>query len=311
MPFTPIDLSITEVLETDFITDFRIITNANFAVLKASFEDLVNTLEISSSGVTIGTATPIASITTNVLVMQTTGFQFKKTGPVATIASLTKNGSNQSVLNVDILTVDLTSTFGGLLTANSLAITNAATFSGTSTFNGVVKINSGFRSSYESVPVTASINATLGETTVTLTKTSRKDIYLTIKLDISLISGTTIDGAWTSPYLNVYLDFDATNPPEQGQEFSFHIVDITNAADASVLTALNVASKILRIIPGVNQDTTNDIYLNGGSTANTEKLQTTIAALKRYGHDASLIYHIDSSNDDRLIVKSLVNLSFV
>ena len=308
MPFTPIDLSITEVLETDFITDFRIITNANFAVLKASFEDLVNTLEISSSGATIGTATPVSSITTDVLVMQSTGFQFKKTGPVATIASLTKNGSNQSVLNVDILTVDLTSTFGALLTADSLAITNASTFSGTTNFNAPAKFNSAFVSSYENVTGNASINGTIGETTITLTSTSRRDIYLTAKLDISLISGTTIAGAWTSPYLDVYIDFDATNPPVQGQEFTFHIVDITNAANTSVLTSLNVANKVLRLVPNVNQNSSNDIYINGGSATNEDKIQTIASELAQYGHCASLIYHIDSSTNDRLIVKSLFAL---
>ena len=311
MPFTQVDLAITEVLETDFITDFRIITNANFNILKSAFEDLINGLEIDSSGITIGTSTPINSITTDVLVMQSTGFQFNKTGPVAQIASLTKNGSDQSVLNIDILQVDTISTFGGLVTAESLAITNASTFSGQVNLNGVTKVNSAFISSYESVPVTASEDSNNALATINLTSTSRQDIYVTLKLDSSLIVGTTIQAAWSGAYMKILLDFDATNPPAVGQTFNIHIVDIVNSADTSVLATLNAEPKTLWILPGVNNAVAADIYLNGGTTPTSVKIEAEPGTntLVKYGHCASLVYHIDATTQDRLVVNSLHNFS--
>lgn len=309
MPFTPVDLAITEVLETDFITDFRIISNANFSILKAAFEDLVNNLEIDANGITIGTSTPINSITTDVLVMQSTGFQFNKTGPILTIASLTKNGSDQSVFNVDILTVDATSNFGELLTADSLSITNAATFNDTATFNGVLEAKSGVISSHENVPLTASLVGSNGEATLTLTSTSREDIYVTLSLDTTLISGTTIAGGWSGQYLKLLVDFDATNPPAEGQSFNIHIVDFLNSAPTSVISALDGEPKTLQITANTNQSTATPIFINGG-TAGSITIETDpgVINLAKYGHCASLIYHIDATTQDRLIVKSLHNL---
>jgi hypothetical protein len=311
MPFTQVDLAITEVLETDFITDFRIITNANFNILKSAFEDLINGLEIDSSGITLGTSTPINSITTDVLVMQSTGFQFNKTGPVAPIASLTKNGSDQSVLNIDILQVDAISTFGGLVTANSLAITNASTFSGQVNLDGVTKVNSAFISSSELVLVTASEDSNNALATINLTSTSRQDIYVTLKLDSSLIVGTTIQAAWSGAYMKILLDFDATNPPAVGQTFNIHIVDIVNSADTSVLATLNAEPKTLWILPGVNNAVAADIYLNGGNTPTSVKIEAAPGTntLVKYGHCASLVYHIDATTQDRLVVNSLHNFS--
>jgi len=309
MPFTPVDLAITEVLETDFITDFRIISNANFSILKAAFEDLVNNLEIDANGITIGTSTPINSITTDVLVMQSTGFQFNKTGPVSTIASLTKNGSNKSVLMVDILSINETSSFGGLLTADSLSITNASTFNDTATFNGVLEAKSGVISSHENVPLTASLVGANGEATLTLTSTSREDMYVTLTLDATLITGTTPTAGWSGQYLKLLVDFDATNPPVEGQSFNIHIVDLLNVAPTSVISALNVNSKTLQITANINQSTATGIFINGGIAGSiTIENDPGTVDLAKYGHCASLIYHIDATTQDRLIVKSLHNL---
>ena len=45
MAFTNLTLSTTPLLETTFISDMRLIVNANVAVVKGKVEDLINTFE--------------------------------------------------------------------------------------------------------------------------------------------------------------------------------------------------------------------------------------------------------------------------
>ena len=169
MAFTPIDIPIQEILETDFVVDMRIIDNSNFLLLKDKVEDLVNNLEIDTNTLSIGTDTPISYLRTDSLILEDTGFIMQTGMPVQTIAALTKNGSDQSVLNVDILSVDSTIQSDSL-SVNALTINDSLQVDGPATFNAST---TNLASAIESKEVISAVLIdTLGVATTTINLTN-------------------------------------------------------------------------------------------------------------------------------------------
>ena len=76
MAFTPVDIPTQEVLETDFVVDLRVISNANTILLKDTLESLINNLEIDVNTLSIGTDTPISFLRSDSVIMEDTGFVY-------------------------------------------------------------------------------------------------------------------------------------------------------------------------------------------------------------------------------------------
>lgn len=300
MAFTPIDIPIQEILETDFVVDMRIIDNSNFLLLKDKLEDLVNNLEIDTNTLSIGTDTPISYLRTDSLILEDTGFIMQTGMPVQTIAALTKNGSDQSVLNVDILSVDSTIQSDSL-SVNALTINDSLQVDGPATFNASTTNLESVIESKEAFTSVLTNTLNVATTTVTLTSTSRQNIFLTLDADVTVYSSGLVAGLTD---INVIIDFDATNPPAQNTEFTIYIVDIQSGG-TSILIDVNAYPLGLTISAGTNQNTAGNIKLHNGSTSS---LTIASAGVLEYNSLVSLLYIIDSSSDDRLMVKSEVNM---
>ena len=305
MAFTPVNIPVQEILETDFVVDLRVASNANALLLKDSIEDLINNLEIDVNTLSIGTDNPINYLRTDSIIIEDTGFVFQTGFPAQIIGSLTKNGSNQSILNVDILTVD--STFqADELTSNSVVVADSLTSNGILTLNAPLDVQSSVSESRESITAVLSDNAGVAEATVTLTSTSRQNIYLTLDADTSVYTGGGLVGAITD--IRVIIDFDATNPPVQNTEFTVCLVNIKEQGQlptTSIISDINTASLPFTIEAGINQSTGNPIILHSGTTA----LDITTGSLAEYNSLASFLYILDINTDDRLMINSTVNMN--
>ena len=180
MAFTPIDIPIQEILETDFVVDMRIIDNSNFLLLKDKVEDLINNLEIDTNTLAIGTDTPISYIRTDSVIMEDTGFVMQTGVPTQIIASLTKNGSDLSVLNVDILSVD-TTVQADSMSLNALTVNDSLQVDGPATFNSSATNLFSVMESKEDIVAVLSNVSNEAVANITLTSTTKQNIYLTQK----------------------------------------------------------------------------------------------------------------------------------
>ena len=304
MAFTPVSIPTQEILETDFVVDLRVISNANTLLLKDAVEDLINNLEIDVNTLSIGTDTPISFIRTDSVIMEDTGFVFQTGSPTQVISSLTKNGSDQSVLNVDILTVD--DTFqADAISSNSVIITNSLTSNGTITLNAPLDVQSSVSESRESITAVLSDNAGVAEATVTLSSTSKQNIYLTLDADTSVYTGGGLVGGITE--IKVILDFDATNPPAQDTKFTICLVNIKEQGQlptTSIVGDINTAVLPFSIEAGTNQSTAASIILHNGTTV----LSIAAGSILEYNSIVSLLYILDINTDDRLMINSTVNM---
>ena len=304
MAFTPIDIPIQEILETDFVVDMRIIDNSNFLLLKDKLEDLINNLEIDTNTLAIGTDTPISYLRTDSLILEDTGFIMQTGMPVQTIAALTKNGSDQSVLNVDILSVDSTIQSDSL-SVNALTINDTLQVDGPTTFNANTTNLASVIESKEDVLSVLTNTLNVATTTVTLTSTSRQNIFLTLDADSTVYNGSALVTSLTD--INVIIDFDAINPPAQNTEFTIYIVNIKEQgqlANTSILTDVNAFPLGLTISAGTNQNTTLPIILHSGSVS----LTIAPGGVLEFNSLVSLLYVIDFNLADRLMIKSDINM---
>lgn len=315
MPFTPIALPIQELLLTNFVTDIASITNSNTLLLQAQVEDLTNDLEIDTAGKSIGTSNPINYLKANSVVLQDQGLYFQVGLPTpVTKATLLKNGANNSVFTVDkiVNNLDIQSTS---IATNNLTINSggSASFSANSTFGAKVTINNSFCESKENITVDLLANgaATSAEATITLTSTSRQNIFVTLKAATSGVA--TVYNTGTSSILGTIndftltIDFDVTSPPAENMVFTIHIVDVIEASlSGSITTPVKLAAIPIKIYAGTNNFTTNSIILH--DNVNDVGLPSS-TAFEKYGTNISFVYIKDASSDDRLIVKSLVNAS--
>ena len=315
MPFTPISLPIQQILMTNFVTDIATITNANTLLLQAKLEDLINDLEIDIATTSIGTTNAINYLKAQTVILQDTGLIYQAGLPTPTIiATLAKNISNESILTVDHIVTNMTAGFD-TVTTNDLTITNSATFTGTAVFNAPVTINSSVIESKETVQADLLWNGVGGnpaEATITLSNTSRQNIFLTLKASTAPDPTPVYDGSTAiNPSIsefNIIIDFDLTNPPAQNTKFTIYIVDIINSvALTSIITPfVQTWASPVKFIAGTNLNTTNSIILH--DNVNSVGLPDT-TALNPYGSSVTFNYIIDSLSDDRLLATSLVGTS--
>ena len=315
MPFTPISLPIQQMLLTNFVTDIATITNANTLLLQAQLEDLINDLEIDVSNKTIGTDAPINYLKADTVILQDTGLIYQTGLPTPTIiATLAKNISNESILTVDRLVTNISAGFD-IVTLNDLTVNTSADFNGTANFDAPITINSSVIESKESIQqdlLWTGTPATPAEATITLSNTSRQNIFLTLKASTApdptpVYDGVSaIDGNITE--FNIIIDFDITNPPAQNTKFTIYLVDIIDSVALSTIItpAVQAAAIPVKFLAGTNLSTTNSIILH--DNVNSIGVPDT-TFINQYGTSVTFNYIIDANNDDRLLATSLVGAS--
>lgn len=326
MAFTPVDLPIQEILQTDFVVDIAQIHNSNVLLLKDKLEDFLNNFEVDTNTLSIGADNPINNLRTADIIIQDGGFVFQTGIPNQIISRLSKNGSDESVLNVDHLTVDL-DIQANSAEVNDIVTTNSATLSGPTTISNKLQYNESIVESKETVSVTmqrqsAGIYNEYATGTITLTSTSNKNIYVTLEAETTV--GPT--QVWTGTGFNgtilgfpLIVDFDASNPPAANTTFTIHIVDvIENSGGTSIISNINLESTPppVSIDPGTNQNTTGTIIMHHGLVAEGQKLAVNhnldamfkSQALLEYGHNATFNYIVDTDTNDRLIITNMVGL---
>jgi hypothetical protein len=318
MAFTPVSIPIQEILLSDFVTDIASISNTNDLLLKDKIEDLINVLEIDLNTISIGTDSPINYVKAGTVIAQGNGFIFQTNAPVQVISKIEKNVSNESVFTIDRIDANL-SIDTDIFTVNDITVNTALTSNSAAVFNASLKLNSQFTESKESATLDLTkTSATDGSARLTLTSTSRKNIFVTLKATSAptlnpLYDGTSAIVAGITN-LALYVDFDIANPPAPNSSFTIYIVDvIEEITSTSIITAVSLAAIPVVIkggfnlnagptIPIVLHDSTSSVGVNPASSlpSNTQLVQ--------YRNNASLLYIIDQTSNDRLIVTSLVGM---
>jgi hypothetical protein len=327
MPFSPVSLPIQEILLTNFVTDIATISNANDLLLQDKIEDLINTMEIDINTLSIGADNPINYVRAQSFIIQDTGFTFQTGTPLQTIASLTKNANVESVLNVDRLNVDIIVTTDDL-DVNDAVINTTLTVDGTAEFNNTLQYDASLIESKETViaDLVKSTAGTEAEARLTLTSASRRNIFVQLKattsptLDYVYDGVSAFDGAITS--IDLYIDFDATNPPAQNTPFTIYILDIVDEfSSTSIMAAVASGALPITINGGdnLNASPVASIELHSGAAINvgvnpastnvaSNVLRSNIPAA--YGHNITLLYILDATNTDRLIIRDMVGMEF-
>jgi len=318
MAFTPVSIPIQEILLSDFVTDIASISNTNDLLLKDKIEDLINVLEIDLNTISIGTDSPINYVKAGTVIAQGNGFIFQTNAPVQVISKIEKNVSNESVFTIDRIDANL-SIDTDIFTVNDITVNTALTSDGEAVFNASLQLNSQFIESKESVTLDLiKTSSTDGSARLTLTSTSRKNIFVTLKATSAPTLNPLYDGisAIVAGITNlaVYIDFDAANPPAPNSSFTIYIVDVIEGiTSTSIITAVTLAAIPVYISGGFNlnvgpastillHDSTSSVGVNPASSlpSNTQIVQ--------YRNNASLLYIIDQTSNDRLIVTSLVGM---
>jgi hypothetical protein len=320
MPFSPVDVPIQEMLQSDFIVDLAQIHNTNVLLLKDKLEDVINTLEIDVSTISIGVDSPINNIRTQNVIIQDGGWKLQTGVPNQIIAKLEKNGSNQSVLNVDILNIDISADFEAI-DVNSLVVNTSVAVAGDSSFTGSLSYTGQLVESKEAISSTLLFDGVdTAEARVTLTNTSKTNIYVKLEAETAVGATQVWNGASFAAGLTsfiLYLDFDATNPPAPNTSFTIYIVDvIENSGATSLATNINTATLPITVAPGLNLNTgSSQILLHNDFDSLSLKLGINPAsadplssALSKYGSNATFNYIIDETSDDRLMITSTVGM---
>jgi hypothetical protein len=194
MAFTPVSLPIQEILLSDFVTDIASISNTNDLLLKDKLEDLINIFEMDLNTISIGTDNPINYVKAGTVIAQGTGFVFQTNAPVQVISKIEKNVSNESVFTIDRINANL-SIDSDEFTANDLTVNTTLVSDGAATFNSSITSNGQFIESKETVILDLTkTSATEASARLTLTSSSRKNIFVTLKATTAPTLNPVYDG---------------------------------------------------------------------------------------------------------------------
>jgi hypothetical protein len=326
MAFSPVSLPIQEILLTNFVTDIATISNANDLLLQDKLEDLINLFEIDLNTLAIGTDNPINYVRADSFIIQNTGLTFQTGTPTQIIASLQKNANTQSVLTVDNINNNILIDTDSLI-ANDVTINNSLTVGAPAVANSTFQYNSSIIESKESVILNltkSALASTEATARLTLTSTSRKNIFVKLKATTSPTLNFAYDGvsafAPSITSLELYVDFDTNNPPVQNTQFTIHIVDIIDEfTSTSIIPAANSGTLPLKVKAGNNLSTSTPIILHSNSgNVGVNPSSTNFAGSavlnsnvhRKYGHNISILYILDENLDDRLIIDGMVGMEF-
>lgn len=329
MAFSPVSLPIQEILLTNFVVDIATISNANDLILKDKVEDLINNFEIDINALTIGTDNPINYVRAKTFIIQDTGFIFQTGSPSQIIARLEKNSSSESVLTVDRLNVNL---IAGLedLTVNTVIVNDAATFDGPTVANSSVEFKGASIESKETVTANLVNTGTAAEARITLTSTSKKNIFVKLRAVTAPNLNYVYDGVSALDpailLVALYVDFDANNPPAQNTVFNIYLVDVVEEFGGSSIYPAIISGLIPIVVRGgqnLNANPVAPVYLHNdlgsltydvGINPNSTNLQGSDVLKSnipsRYGHSLSLMYILDENTQDRLIINGMIGMEF-
>jgi hypothetical protein len=320
MAFTPVSLPIQEILLSDFVTDIASISNTNDLLLKDKLEDLINIFEMDLNTISIGTDNPINYVKAGTVIAQGTGFVFQTNAPVQVISKIEKNVSNESVFTIDRINANL-SIDSDEFTANDLTVNTTLVSDGAATFNSSITSNGQFIESKETVILDLTkTSATEASARLTLTSSSRKNIFVTLKATTAPTLNPVYDGvsAITAGIivLSLYFDFDSANPPAPNSSFNIYVVDVTEQFSSTTIIPAVTSGGIPFVIEGgtnLNAAPTAPIILHDNiSQVGTNPSSTVVGnnQLTQYGQNASLLYTVDQNSDDRLVITGLVGMEF-
>ena len=298
MAFTPVSLPIQEILLSDFVTDVASISNTNDLLLKDKLEDLINIFEMDLNTISIGTDNPINYVKAGTVIAQGTGFIFQTNAPVQVISKIEKNVSNESVFIIDRINANL-SIDSDEFTANDLTVNTSLVWDGAATFNSAVNLNGQFVESKEVVTLDLTkTSATEASARLTLTSSSKKNIFVTLKATTAPTLNPVYDGvsAITAGIvgLSLYVDFDATNPPAANSSFTIYLVDVTEEFSAtSIIPAVTSGSLPVVILGGNNLNAGPSVPIILHDNVNSVGVNPSSAVvgnnqLSQYGRNASL-----------------------
>lgn len=320
MAFSPVDIPIQEMLQSDFIVDLAQIHNSNVLLLKDKVEDLINTFEMDINTASIGVDNPINNLKSQNIVLQDGGFILQTGVPNQIIARLSVNGSSESVLNVDNITIDSTLDSNSS-TTNSLTVNTSLSVTGSSEFTGSSKFNGSMVESKETLTALLEFDGVdSAEARISLTDTSKRNIYITLSAETNIGATQVWDGAaFTAGLGNIklYLDLDTSSPMDQNTSFTVYIVDvIENSGSTSLATNVNTASIPVTIEAGVNLSSGssailmhNDLATLGFSLGiNPSSSDILNSALSKYGANATFNYILDEDTNDRFLITSALGM---
>jgi hypothetical protein len=306
MAFTPISLPTQDILLTNYITDIGTITNANISLLQGTLEDLINNLQIDTTANSIGTTIPISSIKANSMFIQNTGLYFQTGSPTPTvIGSLTKNVSNESILNVHHVTstIDMTTP---TLTTNALTVNTTSILKGSYVdMQTRAVFRTGIAELPQAVTVTLSKSGTIATGTLTLTRNTPKNILVTLKADTSVYTGGAFVGGLSKIQLKIDFTTSAASLPT-GQTFTIYLVNFTDSTNAVQLADFQNEGIPFEIIGGTNQTTSSTIETHDGTT--NIGYSDTSMFIDAYHGNVTFAYIKDYNNADRIVARSLVGM---
>jgi hypothetical protein len=350
MAYTPVSLNIQNLLETTFISDMRLIINANNAVLKAQTEDLFNTFEVDLVNKYIGVDNYIGQVKTNNVIL---GNAIQFMDSTTMIANLYKS-SGKSILSIDRIIIQAGGSIDNSGSANTivskrlgigLALADVTTdgffvgnvsTSATAEFYGPVTFakqavasstegtsNTQISTVNASITVPAATTAYYGE--VTLAKTGKQFIYVTIKAPVAATPTSS-----NPIYIGVYES--ATDTPVAGQSFTVIIKDFTDSAGTPI-SVVNWGE--VYFIPGFDVSTLSSKtpgLINGGSLSTSgaaatfidgltttkqyvqcynANIETGTAVSKAYGASFNLTKFENVTNAARYVITSSHNIEII
>lgn len=276
MAFTETTLTTSSLLETTFISDMRLIVNANTTIVKSKIEDIINDLQIDLVNKYIGVDIPIQQLYTNdAVISNQLLFKSGTSGTSGTIASLTQTAGTSAFLADNInFTRTLTSLAVGskvLTPAVVIGTTvgNAAVSFPTSGGSGVV--DRGLHVGDATTPISASFYGevnikkqavvqsyntdfdtvgtvrTLELTSVDVTPVSTSGLYANLTLSktdpqfiyVNLKTPAAFTLSATNPiYLLLHEDFTTTTSrPVAGQTFTIILNNLINNSSVAISTS--------------------------------------------------------------------------
>lgn len=281
MAFTQLNLQTQQLLESTFISDMRIIINANTTLLKNTVQDAFNSIEIDTVNKKIGVDNPLTSIYTSALRL---GTELLFTDGSTQIASLTKS-AGKSILEVDRISIKAGGHVSAMGAASKIGVTrlgvgitdlanlltDGLTIAASSGMYvlGSAQFSNSIQHSSESV--TANLTAVSGSPSVyqcdiTLNATSKQNIELALVYPIT----STAANALTSPIVVVNIYTNSTTPPFKGQSFTFMVKSVKGSDSVDVSSAWQNAA-VVRVIGG-NNASLNRTLINQQASAATSPI---------------------------------------
>lgn len=322
MAFTNVSLNTQTLLESTFISDMRLIINANNAVLKGKIEDLFNTFEIDPVNKYIGVDNYINQVKTNNVILGN-GLTFMDSTNV--IGSLTKS-SGKSILSIDKLIIQAGGSIDMTGAANSMAITRlgigiplaSITEDGFFVGNSSTSVKSEFygETKFPAQAITQStegtVNTEVTTTAVTvggidyyygfvkLSKASKQFIYLSIKCADSSPSA--------SKPIIIFVYEDATSVPNPGQSYTLIVKEYTNTAGTAAIPVNQWGD--IKILPGyINPTYGVPAILNGGAVPTVSTANNAITALSSTQHISLFNGNVQASITSARAFGASVNLT--